>query len=304
MCVPGGQRCLFTAVFLGPGTVPGTQKVLSTHLLVVAVLRLFPGVEEYNHRFCVLFHKTLFSLGSQAAEIFPMSSFSVKRLMSLIVFVSIVPLLFSGRLSHTLNILTHFLSWSYPSLSHRPILFAVWIFLFISICFWVKTLALLYIPWILSCGVLPVRPLQLGVLSLPETWLLTQIWSSFSCLPGWVILLGSVVLPGQYLRPGLYLPLSCLVCQQLISPSCAFPESPPSKVSRVHALKAHTVHMFSATIIEPPWNSGNPSSILCSSSQISLLISGHSCVSTWWNCHSLWRVIPQVNSLLTPYLTF
>ena len=71
MCVLGGQRCLFTAVFLGPGTVPGTQKVLSTHLLVVAVLRLFPGVGEYNHRFCVLFHKTLFFSWVTGSRDFP-----------------------------------------------------------------------------------------------------------------------------------------------------------------------------------------------------------------------------------------
>lgn len=43
----------------------------------------------------------------------------------------------------------------------------------------------------------------------------------------------AVVLLDQYLRPGLYLPLSYLVLLQLISPFCAFPERPLSKVSWV-----------------------------------------------------------------------
>ena len=152
--------------------------------------------------------------------------------MSLTMFVSIVPLLFSGRLGHTLNILTHFLSWSYPSLSRQPILFAVWTSLFISLCFWVKTLAFLYIPWILSCGVLPVRPLQLGVLSLPEMWLLTQILSSFSCLPGWVTLLGQCCPTGPASKawtvsaavlPGLPAAHLAFLCLPWKSPFGSFP---------------------------------------------------------------------------------
>ena len=43
---------MFTTAFLGPGTVPGTQKVLNTHLLVVAVLRLFPGVSTTTSAMC------------------------------------------------------------------------------------------------------------------------------------------------------------------------------------------------------------------------------------------------------------
>lgn len=105
----GSDICLFAAVFLGPGTVPGTE--CSQYTFVGGggseALPWGRGVQPPLLR---AIPQNTFSLGSQAAEIFPTSSFSEKWLMSLIMFVSIVPLLFSGRLSHTLNISNHFLS--------------------------------------------------------------------------------------------------------------------------------------------------------------------------------------------------
>lgn len=50
---------LFTAVTPVPRAVPGTEKVLNTYLLVVVVLRLFPGAGEDNRLCHVLLQRTL-----------------------------------------------------------------------------------------------------------------------------------------------------------------------------------------------------------------------------------------------------
>lgn len=74
---------MITAVPPGPRMIPGTRRALSAHLFVVVVLRLFPGAGKDNQH-CLY-------LGSKAAETFPVSSFSAKWVMSLII---CLPLLF------------------------------------------------------------------------------------------------------------------------------------------------------------------------------------------------------------------
>ena len=146
-----------------------------------------------------------------------------------------------------------------------------------------------YTPWILSCGVHPSEPSVVR-----KSWVCQKrgCWHR-SCRPlsvflgGWPLMDG-VVLRDQYLRPGLYLPLSCLLLLKLISPSCAFPERPLSKVSWVTLPQGtrHACILFYCNNWATSKLTGNASSMLCFSSQISQLKSGHSCV-TRCNCCSL-----------------